>query len=42
MRTSISQKPALVRYVRLVVRWIGKAWAIYRLYEMVMALVDVV
>lgn len=42
MRSCNSRKPALVRYVRPAIRWIKRAWDLYRLYEMVEALVDAV
>ncbi|WP_275531984.1 hypothetical protein [Ensifer aridi] len=40
MRSRYSHKPALVRYVPLAIRWVKRAWDLYRLYELVEALVD--
>lgn len=42
MRTLISHKPALVHYFPLAVRWINRAWALYRLCQMIEALAEVV
>lgn len=42
MRKCSSHKPALVRYFPLVVFWIVRAWDLYRLYEKVEALVEVI
>lgn len=41
MRTFTSHKPVLVRYFPLVVRWINRAWALYRLCKMIEALAEV-
>ncbi|AYD02698.1 hypothetical protein NCHU2750_33130 [Neorhizobium sp. NCHU2750] len=42
MRTSTSHKPALVRYFPLVIKWIDRAWAVYRFIDRMMALAEVV
>lgn len=42
MRNITSQEPALVRYFRQVAYWVNWAWAAYRTFEKIRALVEVV
>lgn len=40
MRNSTSHKPDLARYFRLAIRWIKRAWDLYRLVDLVWSLVE--
>ena len=42
MRTVISHRPALVRYFLLCARWVHRAWVLYRWYERLESLAEVV
>lgn len=40
MGSTSSHKPDLIRYFRLAIRWIKRAWDLYRVYELIEALVE--
>lgn len=42
MRKNISQEPALARYIPLVTLWVKRAWLLYRFFELLEHLANVV